>query len=429
MANNQYVNKVEYAGQTLIDITDTTATESDVLPGKSFYKASGAKASGSLANATQSTDGLMSSTDKTKLDGIASGATANVGTITGITMNGASKGTSGVVDLGTVITEHQDISGKVTGPASATANAVAIFNGTGGKTIKDSGFTIGKSVPSDAKFTDTTYSAATTSAAGLMSAADKTKLNGIATGATANTGTVTKVSTGAGLTGGDITSSGTISINGMDTSSGSTSKCLTQKGTWASFTNNAGTVTSIKMNNTTKSPSSGVVDLGTVITEHQDISGKVTGPASATANAVAIFNGTGGKTIKNSGYTIGKSVPSDAKFTDTTYSNATTSAAGLMSATDKTTLNTLNSHIVTMKEYSISTTANAYVSPYGAFAEYTIPSADITAGGWVTTVDVLTNSSTNFCAANFNSTTSKIFVYSKSAASLTVRVLFIKSKG
>jgi len=33
------------------------------------------------------------------------------------------------------------------------------------------------------KFTDTTYSAATTSAAGLMSAADKTKLNGIATGA------------------------------------------------------------------------------------------------------------------------------------------------------------------------------------------------------------------------------------------------------
>ena len=34
------------------------------------------------------------------------------GTITGITMNGQSKGTSGVVDLGTVITAHQDISGK-----------------------------------------------------------------------------------------------------------------------------------------------------------------------------------------------------------------------------------------------------------------------------------------------------------------------------
>ena len=39
-------------------------------------------------------------------------------------------------------------------------------------------------VPPD---TNTTYSAATTSAAGLMSAADKTKLNGIATGATKTT--------------------------------------------------------------------------------------------------------------------------------------------------------------------------------------------------------------------------------------------------
>ena len=34
-------------------------------------------------------------------------------------------------------------------------------------------------------------------------------------------------------------------------------------------------------------------------------------------------------------YTLGKSVPSNAVFTDTTYSNATTSVAGLMSANDK----------------------------------------------------------------------------------------------
>ena len=40
------------------------------------------------------------------------GKTSNTGTITGIKMNGVSKGTSGVVDLGTVITTHQDISGK-----------------------------------------------------------------------------------------------------------------------------------------------------------------------------------------------------------------------------------------------------------------------------------------------------------------------------
>ena len=37
------------------------------------------------------------------------GFTKNAGTITGIKMNGATKGTSGVVDLGTVITSHQDI--------------------------------------------------------------------------------------------------------------------------------------------------------------------------------------------------------------------------------------------------------------------------------------------------------------------------------
>ena len=42
----------------------------------------------------------------------AMGFTKNLGTITEVKMNGASKGTDGVVDLGTVITQHQDISGK-----------------------------------------------------------------------------------------------------------------------------------------------------------------------------------------------------------------------------------------------------------------------------------------------------------------------------
>ena len=40
------------------------------------------------------------------------------------------------------------------------------------------------------------------------------------------------------------------------------------------YTKNTGTVTGVKMNGTTKTPTSGVVDLGTVITSHQDISGK-----------------------------------------------------------------------------------------------------------------------------------------------------------
>lgn len=42
------------------------------------------------------------------------GFTKNVGTITEIKMNGSSKGTSGVVDLGTVLTEHQSLENYVT---------------------------------------------------------------------------------------------------------------------------------------------------------------------------------------------------------------------------------------------------------------------------------------------------------------------------
>jgi hypothetical protein len=55
----------------------------------------------------------MSASDKEKLDGIAAGATANVGTVTGATANGEALtvDSNGVVDIGTVIRAHQDISG------------------------------------------------------------------------------------------------------------------------------------------------------------------------------------------------------------------------------------------------------------------------------------------------------------------------------
>lgn len=61
MANNPYVNKVETAdGTPLMDITDTTATEGDVLSGQVFYRASGARSVGTLGpftGATGSTGG------------------------------------------------------------------------------------------------------------------------------------------------------------------------------------------------------------------------------------------------------------------------------------------------------------------------------------------------------------------------------------
>lgn len=76
-----------------------------------------------------------------------------------------------------------NIVGAVTGPANSVANHVAAFDGTSGKIIKDSGYTIGKSVPADAEFTDTTYAPATAEADGLMTAAQFTKLSGIEAGA------------------------------------------------------------------------------------------------------------------------------------------------------------------------------------------------------------------------------------------------------
>lgn len=57
------------------------------------------------------------------------GFTKNTGTITGIKMNGSSKGTSGVVDLGTVITAHQDISGKQDKITSTAKLPVSLVSG------------------------------------------------------------------------------------------------------------------------------------------------------------------------------------------------------------------------------------------------------------------------------------------------------------
>ena len=110
--------------------------------------------------------------------------TSNIGTITGIKMNGASKGTSGVVDLGTVITAHQDISGKQDKSTAVTHSAnTAIGSTTKPVYIAANGaatpisHSINSDVPANAKFTDTTYSDATQSTHGLMTAADKKKLD------------------------------------------------------------------------------------------------------------------------------------------------------------------------------------------------------------------------------------------------------------
>lgn len=101
------------------------------------------------SEATSSADGLMSAEDKSKLDGIAAGAN-------NYTHPSSSAGAkaSGLYKIAT------DAQGHVTG---ATAVAKSDITGLG--------------IPAQ----DTTYQPATQAAAGLMSAADKAKLDGIST--------------------------------------------------------------------------------------------------------------------------------------------------------------------------------------------------------------------------------------------------------
>lgn len=132
--------------------------------------------------ATTSAAGLMSAADKTKLNGVATGAEVNQNAFSNVKV-----GTTTVQADAKTDTLELVAGSNVTLTPDATNDKITIAA------------------------TDTTYDAATTSAAGLMSAADKTKLNGIAEGATANTGTVTSIATSGAITGGTITSSGTIS--------------------------------------------------------------------------------------------------------------------------------------------------------------------------------------------------------------------------
>lgn len=137
-------------------------------------------------NATQSVAGLMSAADKVKLDGVATGANRYV-------HPAYTARTSGLYKVAV------DETGHVSGVAAVTKadiTALGIPGAVGEDTdttytLTKSGSTI-KLTGSDGSETsvtdsNTTYSAATSSAEGLMSAADKAKLDGVATGANKTT--------------------------------------------------------------------------------------------------------------------------------------------------------------------------------------------------------------------------------------------------
>lgn len=143
-------------------------------------------------NATTSAAGLMSAADKQKLDGIAANAnkytlpTASSSTLGGVKIGSNLTMTSGVLSL-----SKDNVVGALGYTPPTTNTTYSAFKAATASAAGGAGLVPAPAAGKQAQYlrgdgtwatpTNTTYSAATTSAAGLMSAADKQKLDGIAT--------------------------------------------------------------------------------------------------------------------------------------------------------------------------------------------------------------------------------------------------------
>lgn len=234
MANNEYVNRVDYGNDTLIDISGTTAEAGDVIVGQTFYTRSGAPATGTLGDATQSAHGLMSAVDKTKLDNIVQSTvrepTFSFATTDWTSSNGSYKATysdANIAATSKIIVKY-DNSVNSAGINSINGKAVSggiEFTVDKAPTGAISGSAVVFGDANENSLIISSADVATTSASGLMSAADKTKLNGIATGATADSTMVGATSSVAG-SGGLVPAPATTDVN----------KVLCGNGTWQNRT-------------------------------------------------------------------------------------------------------------------------------------------------------------------------------------------------
>lgn len=111
MASNQYINKVVYGGNTLIDLTGDDVTSSDVLSGKKFHLPSGAQGTGTCAYDADTSDATAVAAE------ILSGKTAykNGSKLTGTMVNNGAVSGSITTKAGeyTVPQGYHDGSGKV----------------------------------------------------------------------------------------------------------------------------------------------------------------------------------------------------------------------------------------------------------------------------------------------------------------------------
>ena len=170
--------------------TSNTGTVTSVGATSPLVSSGGNTPSLSIPAANSTTDGYMSSAYASKLDGIAAGATANTGTVTSVA---ASAGT-GISVTGSPITSTGTLT--ITNTAPNVTTDISITHNASTVVVNSS------------DGTDGTINAATTTLAGAMTAADKSKLDGIAAGATNVTNT-NQLTNGAGY----ITSSASITGN------------------------------------------------------------------------------------------------------------------------------------------------------------------------------------------------------------------------
>lgn len=205
------------ANKTVVD-SALSSTSANPVENKVIKAALDKKAG--LDTATSAANGLMSSTDKSKLDGIAAGAEVNQNAYSKITVGtteiaATSKTDNITIVAGNNVTLTPDASNKkytisakdTTYPTATTTTDglmskedKAKLNGISEEANKYElpiasdavlgGIKVGTNLSIDANgvlsATDTTYDNATTTEAGLMSGADKTKLDSIETGAQAN---------------------------------------------------------------------------------------------------------------------------------------------------------------------------------------------------------------------------------------------------
>lgn len=325
------------------------------------------------SNATTSAAGLMSSADKTKLDGIATGAQVNQDGYAYVKVKVGSSTTSI--------------------PASSATDQITFIQGSNVTLTPNAS---SKTVTIAA--TDTTYSGATTSTAGLMSAADKTKLDSIEAGAEVNQNAFSNIKVGSTTVAADAKTDTLEFIAGANVT-------LTPDATTDTVTISA---TDTTYSNATTSAA------GLMSASDKTKLDSVEEYAQYNQNAYSTL---GFRIPSQSGQMMmWKYVPADSQSarldfdsgsniafaydetnriitvsaTDTTYSNATQSAAGLMSSTDKTKLDgfsaasnyALKSDITGMYKYkgSVATASGLPSSGQTTGDVYNIEAASVYGG-------------------------------------------------